>query len=215
MYELMRPLLVIGCGGHSKVVTEIAESTGFSNISYLGSNQDPKQFLGRRVQRDWLEDYRGYFFVAIGDNALRQQLFSEFMNRNPVAIPVTLIHPSSIISSSCSIGSGTVIMPLCVVNGPSSIGDGVILNTRSSVDHDSGVMSFCSLAPGVTLGGGVTIGERSAIGIGATVKHGVCIGNDSIVGAGSLVLNDIGSLVVAYGSPAIFVKSRVAGERYL
>ena len=106
-------------------------------------------------------------------------------------------------------------MPNCVVNCFSKISDGVILNTNSSVDHDNNLNNFSSLAPRVTTGGNVYIGERSAISLGSCIKHGVKIGSDVVVGASSLVLNDIESNVISFGSPAKFVRKRVKGDKYL
>jgi acetyltransferase-like isoleucine patch superfamily enzyme len=67
----------------------------------------------------------------------------------------------------------------------------------------------------VTTGGGVRIGDRSAIGLGANLVHGVAIGSDTVVGAGALVLDGIPERVVAYGVPARAARSRDPGEPYL
>ena len=95
------------------------------------------------------------------------------------------------------------------------IADGVIINTKASVDHDNYLMRFSSLAPGVCTGGNVSIGQRSAISIGATIKHGIKIGHDVVVGANSLVINDIISNQVAYGTPAKLIRQRSRGDKYL
>jgi acetyltransferase-like isoleucine patch superfamily enzyme len=106
-------------------------------------------------------------------------------------------------------------MPGSVVGPKTDIGQFCILNTRSSIDHH-GVMADCSsLAPGVTAGGGVRVGLRSAISIGAIVKHDVIIGNDCVVGAGSYVHANLPDSCVAYGTPARIVRSRNRGDRYL
>ena len=207
-------LLIIGCGGHSKVVTGIAEDIGFKNICFLDEFNENKEFLGREILQNNLENYTGYFFVAIGDNYKRESIFIEFQKKNKKATPVTLIHPSSIVLQKCFIGKGTVIMPNCVINSFSNISEGVIINTKASVDHDNCLMSFSSVAPGVTTGGNVSIGKRSAICMGASIKHGVKIGQDVIVGANSLVMNDIDSNQVVYGTPARFIRKRSKEDNY-
>lgn len=214
-YLFSRRLLIIGCGGHSKVVTDIAEAVGFKDISYLNTFGGAKTFMERNVLHTEPEYYQDYFFVAIGDNASRERVFNKFTNDNPNAIPVSLIHPSSIITQRCSIDGGTVVMPLCVINSSTTIGKGVIVNTRSSIDHDSCLKDFSSLAPGVSMGGNVCVGERSAISIGASVKHGVQIGKDAVVGGASLVLKNVEDNAVVYGIPARFVRERKSGDRYL
>jgi len=214
-YLLSRKLLIIGCGGHSKVVTDIAEAMGFQNISYLNTFGGDKTFMGRDVLHKEPEHYQDYFFVAIGDNASRERVFKKFSSENPNAIPVSLIHPSSIITDRCSIEVGTVVMPLCIINSSTSIGKGVIVNTKASIDHDSCLKDFSSLAPGVSMGGNVCIGERSAISIGASVKHGIQIGKDAVIGGASFVLKDVEDNTVVYGIPARFIRHRKTGDRYL
>ena len=213
--EFSKNLLILGCGGHSKVVTEVAELIGFKSISYLDNDNNKNIFLDREVSNSVVENYQEYFFVAIGDNALRESVFNQFKRKNKNAIPVSLIHPSSIISPRCLIGNGTLIMPLCVINSCTKIGDGVVINTNTSVDHDNCLKNFSSLAPGVTTGGNVFIGERSAISLGASITPGIKIGEDVVVGASSLVTKDILNNWVAFGTPAKMIRERKQGEKYL
>ena len=208
-------LLIIGCGGHSKVVTDIAMTQGYVNISYLDISGGDDRFLDRRVIHHNPSGYEGAFFVAIGDNSVRQRVTLEFLEKNPRAKQSSLIHPTSVVSKDSSIGKGVVVMPLCVINHSTKIGDGVIINTRSSVDHDSNLQDFSSIAPGVSMGGNVWVGERSAVSIGATIKHGVRIGRDVVIGANSLVLSDIEDSCIAYGLPAKKIRERSRGDKYL
>ena len=90
-----------------------------------------------------------------------------------------------------------------------------IVNTGASLDHDSTMLDFSSLAPGVVTGGNCVIGDHAAIGIGAVIAHGVTVGDHAVVGAGSTVLKDIARFSVAYGSPARFVRERAVGAKYL
>lgn len=215
--KLPKALLIFGCGGHSVAVTDTAESLGLSEITFIDplASALESMHLGRAVFNQVPSQFRGGFHVAIGENFLRERVTREIQKLHPRLIPITLIHPSSVVSKRATIGAGTLIMPLCVVNGNSVIGDGVILNTRSSVEHDSRLMNFASLAPAVSLGGRVQIGERSAMSIGAIVKHGIEIGNDSVIGAGSLVLKSLPSNIIAFGNPAKIIRERPLDEPYL
>ena len=89
------------------------------------------------------------------------------------------------------------------------------MNTRASLDHHGVLGDYASLAPGVTVGGDVSIGEGGAVAIGATVLHGRSIGDWSVVGAGATVIDDVPDGVVAYGTPARVVREREPGDRYL
>ncbi|WP_320667176.1 acetyltransferase [Prochlorococcus sp. MIT 1307] len=212
-YIFSERLIIIGAGGHSKVVNDIAALIGFEDIAYL-DNKSINTALDKNVYSHLKENFSQYFFVAIGDNYIREKVFNEFLSDNPNATPISLLHPSAVISETVSVGKGSLIMPLCVVNSQSVIGNGVIVNTSSSIDHESTIMNFSSLAPGVNMGGNVSIGSRTALCIGCTVSHGISIGNDVVIGASSLVLNDIRDNTLAYGIPAKIIKTRFSGEKY-
>ena len=208
-------LLIIGCGGHAKVITEIAKLIGIKVFYYQDSNLEKNKFLGNNVIHDDIKNYNDNFFVAIGDNFIREEVTRNFKKKNPNAINTTLIHPTSTISESCSIGDGTVVMPLCVINSFSKIGKGVIVNSRSSLDHENLLMDFCSIAPGVVTGGNVKIGFRTSISIGTIIKNDIEIGSDTVIGAASYVNKNIQSESIAYGTPAKIVKKRKANDKYL
>ena len=213
--DFTKRLIIIGCGGHSKMATEIALDMGLNKINYFDSTEIEKILISNLKTKEINEKYNDYFFVAIGDNYTREQVFEKFLIQHPNAKPINLIHKSSNISPESRIGVGTIIMPLSAINISSKIGKGVIINTSSSVDHDNKIKNFSSIAPGVHLGGNVTIGSRTAISIGATIKHKVTIGNDVLVGAASLVLSDISDNLVVYGAPARKIKKRKNDEKYL
>ena len=100
--------------------------------------------------------------------------------------------------------------------GPGSrVGEFCILNTGSSIDHDCILHDFSSIAPGVSTGGLVEIGECSAIGVGASISDRISIGRHAVVGTGAVVVRDIPDLVVAYGNPARVQRSRPEGEKYV
>jgi acetyltransferase-like isoleucine patch superfamily enzyme len=105
--------------------------------------------------------------------------------------------------------AGAVINPSC------TIGRFCIVNTKASLDHDSVMDDFSSLAPGVTVGGNCRIGTHSAIGIGAVLRHGITIGDHTVVGAGSLVMSCVESFSVAYGVPARRIRDRRQGDKYM
>ncbi len=208
-------LLILGCGGHAKVITDIARSQGIKDFSYQDINIEIKTFLGKDVIHEEIKNYNGYFFVALGDNFLREKVTNDFQKANPNAKNATLVHPTSHISKNCTIGVGTVVMPMCVINSSSKIGNGVIINTKSSLDHDNYLMNYSSCAPGVVTGGNVFIGDRSAVAIGVIIKHDIKIGSDTVIGAASYVNKNIPANCLAYGTPVKVIKKRESNEKYL
>lgn len=211
-------LIILGARGHALSVANVALAAGFNIAGFvdpgLAGNSlmnypvaDKCEFFG-----DTLEHY---FAIGVGDNFVREKMFHDLTMRYPNVIWPALIHPSAVVSCNTSIEPGSVLMPLSMVGPNTKIKKFCIINSHSSIDHDGAMESFSSLAPGAVLGGSVSVGERSAISIGAVVKHGVKIGSDSVLGASSYLNINLENNCIAYGSPAKYVRSRVAGDKYL
>lgn len=220
----MENIIIFGASGHAKVIIDIIESQKKYNI--VGIIDDFKSsretllgysILGKTKDLEEITRAHGTSkgIIAIGDNWVRNNIYHKIISILPEFEFATLIHKNAVISKHSEIGQGSVVMAGTTVNPGSQIGQHCILNTNSSLDHDCKMNSFSSLAPGVTTGGNVTVGEFSAISLGAKIIHGKSVGEHTVVGAGSVVLNDIPSLSVAYGCPAKTVRSRKKGEKYL
>jgi acetyltransferase-like isoleucine patch superfamily enzyme len=79
------------------------------------------------------------------------------------------VHPFTYLGRECRWKAGT------------HINYGVTM-TRTRLGH------HCTVSPGVTICGDVTIGNRVLIGAGATICDRVTIGDDVTVGAGAVIL---------------------------
>lgn len=216
--------MIIGSSGHAKVIIDIVQQEGRYNIAgLLDSFRDVgEQTLGFSILgqvEDLPELIKAHaikgVIVAIGDNFVRSQVVRRVQEICPDLPLASAIHPSASISKEVSIGEGTVVMAGASINSCSSIGRSCILNTHSSLDHDSVLEDFASIAPNATTGGNCHIGKYSAISIGAILVHGIHIGKHTVIGAGSLVMTSIQSFVVAYGTPARIIRSRKPGDKYL
>ncbi|WP_378173695.1 acetyltransferase [Aquimarina sp. SS2-1] len=219
----MEKIVIIGASGHAKVVIETIESNGKYQIYGLIDSFKPTgdKLLGYEIlgTEDLIKDLvkRGISkgIVAIGDNWTRHSMHNRIKEIAPEFEFITIIHPSAIISSSVTVGKGTVILASVKVNALAEIGDGCILNTNASFGHDGKLGNFSSIAPGVTVGGNVTVGFCSAISLGANVIQGINIGKHSIIGAGSLLLHDVDDYKLVYGVPGEVIKTVKKGKRYL
>lgn len=220
----VKPVLLFGSSGHASVVSGIVETLGACRIvgiidsfaqpgsSCLGYPVlGPESDLPRIAQSTSAEA----IIVAVGDNHLRVRLVQAVQSILPGFPFATAIHPAASIARGVSIGPGTVIMAGAVVNANASIGSHCILNTLSSLDHDSRMDDFSSLGPGAHTGGNCKLHTGSVLAQGANLIHGRSIGEHSVVGAGSTVLRDIPECCTAYGTPARVARSRQPGDRYL
>lgn len=205
----MNKLAILGAGGHGSVVYEIAINSGwdvvdiFDDNPYANSDRVIPTVIGNTDSlKNRIDSYDGYH-VAIGDNYKRR------VKIDILGFPklVSLIHPSAVVSSSSTIGSGCAIMAGVIVNGGGNIGVGCILNTGCAIDHDCTVNDFAHIGPGSKLAGGVSVGSCALIGVGACIIPNLKIGSESTVGAGSVVVKNVAPDDIVYGNPARKAKS--------
>jgi UDP-perosamine 4-acetyltransferase len=215
-------LLVLGGGGHGKVVADIARACGYRLVGFadadpakLDSVVEPggvrvvvlqDEVLTAARHGEPLPQGAGAVALAVGDNRVRLDLAKTLAQAH---LPV-LAHPTAVISPSARIARGTVVFPLTAVNADARIGAAVIVNTAAVVEHDCVIGDGVHISPGAVLAGGVRVGERSWIGAGATVIQGIRIGPDTVVGAGAVIIRDVPGGVTVAGNPGRILASRAS-----
>jgi sugar O-acyltransferase (sialic acid O-acetyltransferase NeuD family) len=220
----MIPLVIVGSGGHARVVLDAAltadtfEPVGFIDDSRpMGTVVDDFPVLGAtgNLEAIW-QKHRGIqVIIAVGDNFVRASLAAKIESLVPGVQWATVIDASAVVGRRVQVGIGTVINAGSVVNPSVKIGRHVIFNNTTSVAHDNVFGDFSSTGPGVTTGGDVHVGAFTHVAIGASVSHGITIGEHTVIGAGSMVIRDTGAQVVVKGVPGKVVRDRAIGERYL
>jgi UDP-N-acetylbacillosamine N-acetyltransferase len=209
-------LVIWGASGHALVVADIIRLSGIYEIAGFIDDVNVERhktgfhsfhILGGREQLDIVRR-KGveHIIFGFGDSEARLNL-TELVHEKGFTL-ITAIHPRSVVADDVKIGQGTVIAAGAVINPCTSIGENVIVNTSASVDHECVIDDGVHICPGVHLGGRVTVGRSTWVGIGAVVKDRVRIGAGSLIGAGSVVVTDIPEGVVAYGVPSKIVKVR-------
>ncbi len=196
----MSRLLLAGAGGHGRVVAGVAETLGYSNISFADARfpELGKNGVWPVISGDLKPQSGSDFFVSIGSNQRRADTDTTLGHPS---MPV-LAHPNSTISPHANVGAGSIVMAGAVINGFVATGRCCIINTACSVDHDCVLDDYVHISPGAHLAGQVRVGKRSWIGIGAVVREGVIIGADVVVGAGAAVVNDVADGQTVVGNPA-------------
>lgn len=196
-------IIVIGGGGHAKVVIDSIRSVGDEVIGILDDNLSVGEHVLNVPILGKIEDYKQFdkykFVIGIGDNTLRK-LISERIG-NQVSWH-TVIHRSAVVSDYSSVGAGSVIFANAVINANATLGMHCIINSGAIVEHDNVLGDFVHVSPAASLGGVVTVGENTHIGIGATVRNALHICGDCIIGAGAVVVKDITEKGTYVGVPA-------------
>lgn len=201
----MSDLIIIGGGGHAKVVADIAALNGYKVRGFLDDNQDVKKLLDHdRLGNisDCVKFSNCRFVIAIGNNAVRRSIAEKY-NTLEYA---TLIHPSACIGSKVQIGEGTVIMPGAIVNACTILGRCCVINSGAVVEHDCTVGDFTLIAPNSTVCGLTKVGSNCWLGAGSTVNNVLSICDDVTLGSGTVVVRDITEVGTYIGIPAKIMK---------
>lgn len=193
-------MVIIGASGHGRVIADIAELSGYSEIVFLDDNEKIKTCGKYPVVgiSSKIQNIGGDVAVAIGNAANRQRIIKD-MDETRL---VTLVHPSAVVAEGVKMGAGTVVMAGAVVNPGTETGVGCIINTASSIDHDCMLGDFVHVAVGAHVAGNVSIGDKTWIGAGVTVSNNITICGDCTIGAGAVVIKDIGEAGTYVGIPA-------------
>lgn len=203
---MRKKVVIIGAGGHAKVIADIIKKSGDEIIGFLDDNKKKgtniiKEYkvLGDFNNRFPLaianSDYE--FIIAIGDNKKREEI-----SHSPNLKFYTAIHPSAQIGLDVEIKEGTVVMANVCINSSAKIGKHCIINTGAIIEHDNIIEDFVHISPNVALGGTVKIGKNTHVGIGSTIKNNITICENCKIGAGAVVVKDIKEEGTYVGVPA-------------
>lgn len=192
-----REVVILGSGGHAKVVISTLRAMG--QVPVAAYDDDSTRWgtsvLGVTIQGP-IQEAKGAAIIAIGSNRIRQQLSKLDLDW------VSAVHPSAVIDATVTIGPGTVLFAGCVVQPDAMLGSHVIVNTAATIDHDNLIADFVQIGPGAHLGGSVKVGEGAFVGLGASIIQGQTVGAWSTVGAGAVVVDDVEPAQTYIGVPA-------------
>lgn len=207
-------IVIIGAGGHGKVVLDILRAAGLHEpVGFVDSfaNRAGTTFAGLPIfgtanvlPKLRQQNIRGAI-VAIGDCRARQK-YSVLLREQGFEL-VNAIHPTASISPTAHLGHNVVIAALAAVCTEAKIGDSVILNTSSVADHECEIGEAAHICPGAHLAGRVRVGAGAWIGLGANVIQCMSIGEHAMVGAGAVVVRDVPAYATVVGVPARVIKT--------
>ncbi len=204
----VKPLVLVGGGGHCKSVIEAAESAGREIKGILDFPEHyGEDCLGYKVIGSdddiplYVNDYE--FIVTLGfitdpNHRIKlHRLIEEAGGKLG-----TVIASSANVSRHAKIGKGTVILHNANINAGASIGKGCIINSGSNIEHDVEIGDYCHISTGAMVNGDGKIGKGTFVGSGAIVANGLSISDNIVVGAGAVVCSDIKDLGTYVGVPA-------------
>lgn len=201
MHASPLPLVLIGAGGHAKVVLALARALGRNVMGVC----DP--VLAREAASHW----RG--LSVLGDDGALQALSPQHVElANGVGqLPTgphvrqhlheryvelgfrfpALIHPTATVDASVSVAAGAQVLAGAILQVDVVVGEFSIINTGAQLDHDCQIGRHVHVAPGAVLCGGVTVGSHTFLGAGCTILPTLDIGERCLVAAGSVLARSL------------------------
>lgn len=209
MSTVARPLVLLGAGGHARVLTALARAAGHLILGVcdpaLAANKIARweglDVLGDDHALNQLAPDHVELMLGVGQLAtdfVREQIYASWRARG-YSFPA-LVHPTAWVAPDIELRDGVQIMAGAVIQPGCEIGENSIVNTRASIDHDCRIGRSVHVAPGATLCGSVMVDSSAFIGAGATVIQGVHIGKSAVVGAGVTLLRDLKPNVTIIGA---------------
>jgi sugar O-acyltransferase (sialic acid O-acetyltransferase NeuD family) len=183
---LSNKLLIIGAGGHGRSLAEAVLAENIFGIAcFVDDNAsiDTTIFgfpvLGVTADLSLLTDKASHVIVAIGHNALRQQLCQQAVSLGFKL--ATVIHPRAIVSPSAIIGDGVAIMAGAIVGTEARLGIGAIVNCGAVVDHHAKVEDFGHLGVNACMAGGSVLGAGAWMQAGSSLGYGVTVASNQVL----------------------------------
>lgn len=203
-----KKIIVIGGGGHAKVLIDAILSTGNYEI---GGILDGRLKVGEKVLGipviggdELLNQLKGVC-LAVGVGTVKatdkRKTIYERCKRSGFEFPI-IIHNDARISKTAKQQDGVQVMAGAIINPEAEIGENTIINTGAIVEHECKIASHCHISLNAVLGGNVMVGECSHVGMGAHILQGIKIGNYVTVGAGAVVTKDVEDGKTVVGMPA-------------
>ena len=205
----MKPLILVGGGGHCKSVIEAAESAGYSILGVLDLPEEVgKEILSTKVigTDDDIPAYvdKAEFVITVGfikNPVVRIKLYNRIKEAGGKL--ATVIASTAHVSKYATLGEGTVVLHHAFVNADAKVGCNVILNNFVNIEHDAVIGGQCHISTGAMVNGECKVGERCFIGSQSVLANCITVGDDIIVGAGSVVRKSISEKGIYAGNPAI------------
>ncbi|WP_308576762.1 hypothetical protein [uncultured Fusobacterium sp.] len=164
--------ILVGAGGHGKVVLDAVLSNMNTNIKIIGFLDDGEieEIAGiKKIGniRDYIKYKDKKFHIAIGNNVLREKLSKEIGENNLV----TIIHKTAYVSSMSNVGKGSYIGAMTAINPQCEIGKSCIINTGTIVEHDCYIGDYSHLSYRVLVGSESKVLSRTMVEMGKILER--------------------------------------------
>jgi len=197
---MSKNLVMLGSGGHAKVLFSLLQRKGLKLWGVISSNRllDKNCFYGfNQISSDdeFIKKFSPEEFTLVNGIGSLPGLDARWLVAKKYHDAgfrfKTCIDNTSFVDNSVKLEEGVQILAGAIVQPGVSIGSQTIINTTASIDHDCKIGSNVHIAPGAVLSGEVVIEPMAHIGPGSIVSNGLLIKYGAIIGAGSSILRNV------------------------
>lgn len=214
MNNFPKNIIILGSGGHARVLLEILKNQGYPILGMTdicadkwGSKIVDIPILGDDSSIFEYDPQSVILVNGLGSTqqaSIRSNVFNSFFQNNYAFL--SLAHITAYKSMSAVLGYGTQLLAGSIVANQARLGNNVLVNTRAIVEHDCIIGDHCHLATGSIVCGQTVVGEGVHIGAGATVIQSLLVGKHSTIAAGAVVVKDVPPNVLVAGIPAEIIR---------
>ena len=191
----MKPIILIGGGGHCISCIDVIEMTKeFSILGIIDSSKKrgtkilDYEVIGDDNDIEILSKTCVNFLITIGQiksHLIRQEIYLKLKKLN-LKLPI-IISPLSYVSRYADINEGTIVMHDAIINAGAKLGKCNIINSKSLIEHEVLVGDFCHISTSSIVNGQTVIEDNCFIGSNSVLVNNIKIKKNSIIPAGKRI----------------------------
>jgi sugar O-acyltransferase (sialic acid O-acetyltransferase NeuD family) len=197
-------LAILGAGELGRQIANFAiNDLHYLEVVFYDDFSTERNVMGKSdaLIKDYSDNKFDELIIGIGYHHLqaRKEKHEAFKNKIPFG---RIVHSSSWVDNSASIGAGCIIYPKCTIDKNVTIDDNTILNLNCTIAHDTKIGSHSFLAPSVSVAGFCSIGEQCFLGTGTIISDSVTIISNIKSGAGTVIVKNLDQPGLYVGIPS-------------
>lgn len=191
----MKPIILIGGGGHCISCIDVIEMTKeFSILGIIDSSKKKGtkildyEVIGDDNDIEILSKTCVNFLITIGQiksHLIRQEIYLKLKKLN-LKLPI-IISPLSYVSRYADINEGTIVMHDAIINAGAKLGKCNIINSKSLIEHEVLVGDFCHISTSSIVNGQTVIEDNCFIGSNSVLVNNIKIKKNTIIPAGKRI----------------------------
>lgn len=181
-------IVLIGAGGHARIVVEILEATGNRVVAYCDRRASSWLDAPRLEDDGLLGTLPAGIGVALGVGGIdpaglarrRRLLEAAIADGRPAP---AIVHPSAIIGRGASLGPGAQVLAGAILQPGVRLGLASLVNSGALLEHDSQIGDGSHASPRAVVLADCRVGSDCMIGTAAVILPGNVVPDATLVPA--------------------------------